>query len=221
MLDVNQSDCFLAHSANGAGTGVPETMRDHLRAVADTAAAFARPFGAEEQAYAAGLCHDLGKYADQFQKRLQDRNEPSRNHWSVGAALLASLFHQRGVIPALAVAAHHTGLAQVLDARAFGEQVVAALKATPDQFTEINLATLWQRFLGDGFQQPAFSDGLVPSKLLATNVQRSPQCASTAFRRGCALSVDLYIDPFRRLGCHLVLGMIADSRRPALSTMCT
>ncbi|MGH9363021.1 MAG: HD domain-containing protein [Thermoanaerobaculia bacterium] len=37
-----------------------------MRDVAETAARFARTFGGDEEARAAGLLHDLGKYSDRF-----------------------------------------------------------------------------------------------------------------------------------------------------------
>ena len=49
-------------------------MRDHhLVSVANSAAAFALPFGASDEAYNAGLIHDLGKYGDLFQLRLRGK----------------------------------------------------------------------------------------------------------------------------------------------------
>ena len=67
-------DEFYAHSRNADGRGVPDALAEHLRRVADRAAQFATAFRAEQQAAAAGLLHDLGKYAAQFQRRLSDPN---------------------------------------------------------------------------------------------------------------------------------------------------
>ena len=36
----------------------------------EMAAEFARPFGAESWAYAAGMAHDIGKYSTEFQNRI-------------------------------------------------------------------------------------------------------------------------------------------------------
>src|ERR1039458_9880953 len=80
---------FYGHSANADGAGVPELLADHLRRVTELAERFAKAFGAGEQASAAGLLHDLGKYADQFQRRLCDPHERGRDHWTIGALLLA------------------------------------------------------------------------------------------------------------------------------------
>ena len=62
---------YLAHSANEAGYVDP--LRDHLRDVANRAAEYAEAFGASEEARVAGLLHDLGKYGDLFQRRLQGK----------------------------------------------------------------------------------------------------------------------------------------------------
>ena len=56
-----QPGCYYGHSANDAGRGVPELLRDHLTRVADYAARFAAAFGAEDQARAAGLAHKGGR----------------------------------------------------------------------------------------------------------------------------------------------------------------
>ncbi len=74
----NADGRFLGHSANADGAGVPEPLRDHLRRVAELAERFATAFGAEEQSRAAGLLHDLGKYAGQFQRRPRHDNEPKK-----------------------------------------------------------------------------------------------------------------------------------------------
>ena len=103
---------FLGHSANADGAGVPELLHDHLRRVAEYAARFSAAFNAQDQGHAMGLLHDLGKYADQFQRRLRNSSEPSRDHWTMGALALSS-FGKGGLLAACAAAAHHTGLSQL------------------------------------------------------------------------------------------------------------
>jgi len=80
---------YLAHSANDNGAGVAEPLAFHLRSVAERAAEFAAAFGAAEQARAAGLLHDLGKYARRFQQHLYHPRQRAGDHWSAGAVLLA------------------------------------------------------------------------------------------------------------------------------------
>ena len=108
---------FYAHTAN-----LPDGSRDpdeshwqplalHLRNVAELAATFAAPFDASQEAYLAGLLHDLGKYRDEFQEYLRGQRESSveTQHAIFGAAWAADETRQ---IPctALAIAGHHAGL---------------------------------------------------------------------------------------------------------------
>ncbi len=57
---------YLAHSLKDKW----HFLDDHLKDTATRAKAFADSFSAGEWAYLAGLWHDLGKYSDEFQERL-------------------------------------------------------------------------------------------------------------------------------------------------------
>jgi CRISPR-associated endonuclease/helicase Cas3 len=96
---------FYAHSEGADGCW--ELVRDHLLEVANKAAQFALPFGAAEEAYVAGLFHDLGKYGDTFQLRLQGKAK-SVDHWFAGA--WKALYMRHGAAAALAIQGHHLGL---------------------------------------------------------------------------------------------------------------
>lgn len=65
------SEDFWGHSENGKGRGVPESLRDHSTRTTTRAAEFAERLGMASLAKAAGMLHDLGKYADQMQRRLK------------------------------------------------------------------------------------------------------------------------------------------------------
>lgn len=99
-----QSQQYFAHSSRD---GAPQPLAEHLRNVAECASQFAKAFGADEEAYLAGLLHDIGKYGDLFQKRLQGQAS-GVDHWSAGA-LLAIREHQ-AVAAAMAIWGHHLGL---------------------------------------------------------------------------------------------------------------
>ena len=47
-----------------------QTVYGHLTGTAELAKQFAAAFGAEEDGYLLGLLHDIGKYSDAFQHRL-------------------------------------------------------------------------------------------------------------------------------------------------------
>lgn len=53
------------------GSFVVHELDDHLRAVAKLAARHASAMGSADWAQLAGLWHDLGKYAKEFQRRIK------------------------------------------------------------------------------------------------------------------------------------------------------
>jgi CRISPR-associated endonuclease/helicase Cas3 len=112
----------LAHSANCSGR--PQDLGDHLSAVADRAAAFAAAFGSEAYARCAGLWHDLGKNAPDFQRRIgadpdahvEGAPGGSVDHSSAGAIHANEVLGRGLGLPiAFAIAGHHAGLADKMD----------------------------------------------------------------------------------------------------------
>lgn len=96
---------YWAHSAPN-GTLPPQgwhSLKDHLASVGEMAHAFADRTPWKEEARLAGLLHDLGKYGDRFQARLQGRDQ-GLDHWSQGAWL--ALTEHRAIAAALAIQGH-------------------------------------------------------------------------------------------------------------------
>ena len=91
---------LLAHiSEDGTRT---QTIQEHLNNTAALAGGFAAPFGAREEAEYTARLHDIGKYSQRFQKRLQGGR--SVDHSTAGA-------QAAGNAPAaLAIAGHHSGI---------------------------------------------------------------------------------------------------------------
>lgn len=98
------SPVFYAHKSED-GTRW-QTLFSHLKNTADLAASFAAPFHGEEEAYLAGMLHDIGKYSAAFQRRLN--GSPERVDHSTAGALEARRL--RRIAVAFAVAGHHGGL---------------------------------------------------------------------------------------------------------------
>lgn len=94
---------YLAHRSDD---GREQTILAHLEGTASQCANFAALFGAREQGCLAGLAHDLGKYSDAFQRRLQGSPEQV-DHSTAGAF---ECFQRRQIFAAFAVAGHHGGL---------------------------------------------------------------------------------------------------------------
>ncbi|MBQ6427665.1 MAG: CRISPR-associated helicase Cas3', partial [Oscillospiraceae bacterium] len=102
MQDINP---YLAHSPTDAH---PEgqSLQDHLENVAQLSASFSRPFGGEQDGFAAGRYHDIGKFSDPFQRRVRGGAEKA-DHSSAGALLL---FEKRNLPASMCIAGHHSGL---------------------------------------------------------------------------------------------------------------
>jgi CRISPR-associated helicase Cas3/CRISPR-associated endonuclease Cas3-HD len=66
-------------------------------------------WGGGDEAYAAGLLHDLGKYTELFQQRLRGEVQ-GVDHWTVGAAAASNRYRGDSWALALAIQGHHIGL---------------------------------------------------------------------------------------------------------------
>lgn len=100
---------YYAHSVKCQPKSSWQTLSAHLLAVGDLAAEFAADFNAQELAGAAGQLHDLGKYTNEFQARLEGGARV--DHSTLGAKKAIELYPQIGLLLAYTIAGHHTGLA--------------------------------------------------------------------------------------------------------------
>lgn len=99
-----------------------EPLERHLQGVAEQAARFAETFGADAWGRLAGLWHDVGKYAPEFQKYLRATapladDDPHRRelrgtvqHAAAGAYQAAQQLGLAGHLLAYGIAGHHAGL---------------------------------------------------------------------------------------------------------------
>lgn len=143
---------YYAHSANRNGDWHP--LGTHLRSVGDLARTFAGLAPWREEAGLGGEMHDLGKYGDRFQARLQGR-DASLDHWSMGAWLALT---QQQVAAALAIQGHHIGLQRGDRTSLLGLEPGRLATHHPLGLTlsELDLARLLERAKADGlsFQTP-------------------------------------------------------------------
>jgi CRISPR-associated endonuclease/helicase Cas3 len=128
----------LAHSKNALG--LTHGLGDHSEAVAKLAGGFAAAFDSAGLARCAGLWHDLGKNAEDFQKRLAAADDahiegaPGRVDHSTAGALHAQdkLGSRLGQSLAFVIAGHHAGLAdrsELFDGRLKKPESSARLRA--------------------------------------------------------------------------------------------
>jgi len=148
---------YWGHSANDRGAGIPEFLRDHLVGTAKRAGEFGEKLGIRSLAGAAGMLHDLGKYADQMQHRLRGKSELGRDHWSIGAYAALCKFQRRGsdaIAIAAAIEGHHAGLPMPRDLATYAEKLNKLFESEPSRFTDVDIGTLLSRFKSDGLEIP-------------------------------------------------------------------
>ena len=102
---VKRMDCYLAHSATEKKPD-GQRLKEHLENVAKLCAEFSLSFG-KEDGRLCGLFHDIGKYSDSFQRRINGSQEQV-DHSSAGAMLM---FQSRNLPASMCIAGHHAGLA--------------------------------------------------------------------------------------------------------------
>ena len=101
---------YHAHSASVDGQP-GQRLSEHLEATAARAARFLETVGLAGWGRAAGLLHDVGKYTDQFQARLEGSGRPF-DHSAPGARLAVDRYGKLpGKMLAFCIAGHHAGLA--------------------------------------------------------------------------------------------------------------
>lgn len=101
---------YYAHSTTSSDKESWQILKDHLENVAKSTAGFAEDFYSGQFGYAAGILHDIGKYSQDFQRRL-DGASIRVDHSTAGAResqKLYGLFHSR--ILEYVITGHHGGL---------------------------------------------------------------------------------------------------------------
>jgi CRISPR-associated endonuclease/helicase Cas3 len=148
-----------------------QPLEEHLENVANLAAEFAKPFGGEEWARLAGLWHDLGKYSNEFQKKLYDANGiechletvPGRPVHSEAGGHLASLKEWRGVDRILSwlIMGHHAGLTDYSSDEC-GARSLEVRMSTPAKSKSI-LSSVPERLLNQEIPRQKVPQGADPS----------------------------------------------------------
>lgn len=122
MGNTSVAASFAPIAHRRAGDGATHDLVEHLQATAQMAGKFAAAWGAGETGALAGLWHDLGKYAREFQQMIGGADPAAHlegvgggqhrvNHSSAGALwAVERLGPKFGRLIAYAIAGHHAGL---------------------------------------------------------------------------------------------------------------
>ncbi len=102
---------IYAHSLEGRPTDEWEDLSDHLRCVAALASGNAERLGLAQLARVAGLLHDIGKVAREFQAYIRGEAPRGGDHATAGACQALMAYTNFGRALAVVIAGHHSGLA--------------------------------------------------------------------------------------------------------------
>ncbi len=109
---------YYAHSLpESSDVSEWQLLSEHLENTAKLAKNFASTFDAERWGYIAGLWHDIGKYSEEFQRKLEEsskadtENKKKIEHAIFGAKIAAEKWPKgEGKLLAYIIAGHHSGL---------------------------------------------------------------------------------------------------------------
>lgn len=127
-----------------------QTLRDHAFNVALRAGTHAEAFSETDRAFLMGVFHDLGKYGDLFQQRLNGVGS-GLDHWSIGAIAMK---RAKDTALTLCIQGHHIGLQQGNGAALDDLNVRNLTEKHPFELrlTEPDLSVLMSRLQADGFK---------------------------------------------------------------------
>jgi CRISPR-associated helicase Cas3/CRISPR-associated endonuclease Cas3-HD len=99
---------YFAHTGGDSKTSW-QSLQDHLVNVSNLSGSFAGAFNAGDIGSFLGLLHDIGKYSDAFQRRLE--GNPARvDHSTAGAQIASGKYGILGWLMAYIISGHHGGL---------------------------------------------------------------------------------------------------------------
>lgn len=86
-----------------------QSVKDHLQGTADLAEEFAAKFGKADWGYCCGMLHDIGKYSQEFQRKIHENLNIQVDHSTAGAKVCNELGGYYWLLT-YCIAGHHAGL---------------------------------------------------------------------------------------------------------------
>lgn len=96
---------YIAHKNEGR----EQSVQEHLEGTAKLAGTFAEKFDKEEWGYCCGMLHDIGKYSEEFQRKIKEDTAEQVDHSTAGAKLCSELNGYYSIL-SYCIAGHHAGL---------------------------------------------------------------------------------------------------------------
>lgn len=211
---MNKRQKYFAHT-NVRGMEHWQLLKDHLWNTAELARSFGEDAGIGDLSYVVGLLHDLGKYSEQFQARLEGKHLRV-DHSTAGAIELCNLYKGTPQEPlakllAYCITGHHTGMldfgdltdlagdgtlsgrlkSQALDYSAYQAEITREQIVLPTQLAIRPIKDYW------GFSF-AFLTRMVFSALVDADYQETEMFMRGKSERGGHESIDVLCARFNK-----------------------
>ena len=105
---LGEGSIIMEYIAHKDGDRI-QTIKEHLDGTAERASKFADKFGKADWGYCCGMLHDIGKYSNEFQKKIKDETNNLVDHATAGAQLCMNLGQYYQFL-SYCIAGHHAGL---------------------------------------------------------------------------------------------------------------
>lgn len=99
---------YIAH-IDETGKKRIQTVKEHLEGTAKLSGKFAKKFGKQEWGYCCGMLHDIGKYSEDFLKRITGESNCRVDHSTAGARVCVKKGGKYSFLE-YCIAGHHAGL---------------------------------------------------------------------------------------------------------------
>lgn len=86
-----------------------QSIKEHLEGTAERAGEFAEKFGKKEWGYCCGMLHDIGKYSEEFQRKIQEDTNDRVDHATAGTQVCKERGGYYSIL-SYCIAGHHAGL---------------------------------------------------------------------------------------------------------------
>lgn len=86
-----------------------QSIKEHLEGTAERSGEFAEKFGKKEWGYCCGMLHDIGKYSEEFQRKIQEDTNDRVDHATAGAQVCKECGGYYSIL-SYCIAGHHAGL---------------------------------------------------------------------------------------------------------------
>lgn len=86
-----------------------QSIKEHLEGTAERAGEFAEKFGKKEWGYCCGMLHDIGKYSEEFQRKIQEDTNDRVDHATAGAQVCKERGGYYSIL-SYCIGGHHAGL---------------------------------------------------------------------------------------------------------------